>query len=636
MNINKYGKIFLGDTEIYRVEYEGTVIWKKEHVVPPTPTGGTIAYDANGNVIASTNESVIPNNWLADNKNVASVVFADNVTEIKQYAFNACSNLTSVTFNNNLQIIGMGAFISCNLSTVDIPDSVTTLSDWCFDGNHNLTQVNGCNNVEFMGDHAFYDCALTSFTIPTKVTSLNKYALGSNPFTSITIPAQVTSIGDMCFDSCTGLTEIICESETEITDFGTLAPFNNIPLFGKLKTPNSSDDWTTFLAKLRAGWTQQKPLPNYLRFDATTNDVTIGVNNLSLFNNLEYSYNPDSTLNPWWGLDSSYPNIYLSKGSTVYLRGTGMSTSGTKRGFTTSAPVECHGDVRSLLANENFENAAITNYCFYGLFSGSKITTAPELNAMTLAAHCYDSMLQALTNLTTAPELPATTLADYCYEGIFDGSSGLINPPTVLPAENVPSRAYEYMFNGCTNLKTAPEIKAKSIGSAGCRYMFNNCKSLVNAPELEFTTISASGCTSMFGNCSELVTSPSELKPTSIGNNTYQGMFDNCTKLETIPKIKATSVGSRSCRYMFNNCTNLTSVELLASGLGTATYSYMFNGCSSLNHIAVPYFTSWNTSTFEGWVGGVASTGTFVKPSALTSIPTGTSGIPSGWTVINE
>lgn len=30
MNITKSSKIFLGDTEIYRVEYEGTVIWKKQ------------------------------------------------------------------------------------------------------------------------------------------------------------------------------------------------------------------------------------------------------------------------------------------------------------------------------------------------------------------------------------------------------------------------------------------------------------------------------------------------------------------------------------------------------------------------------------------------------------------------------
>lgn len=33
------------------------------------------------------------------------------------------------------------------------------------------------------------------------------------------------------------------------------------------------------------------------------------------------------------------------------------------------------------------------------------------------------------------------------------------------------------------------------------------------------------------------------------------------------------------------------------------------------------------------WVSNVAPTGTFVKHTNMTSLPTGISGIPSGWTV---
>ena len=35
------------------------------------------------------------------------------------------------------------------------------------------------------------------------------------------------------------------------------------------------------------------------------------------------------------------------------------------------------------------------------------------------------------------------------------------------------------------------------------------------------------------------------------------------------------------------------------------------------------------------WVKGVSSTGTLVKNAAMTSLPIGTSGIPSGWRVQN-
>ena len=45
-------------------------------------------------------------------------------------------------------------------------------------------------------------------------------------------------------------------------------------------------------------------------------------------------------------------------------------------------------------------------------------------------------------------------------------------------------------------------------------------------------------------------------------------------------------------------------------------------------------FTTTPSSTYtQNWVSGVASTGTFVKNSAATWDVTGTSGIPSGWTV---
>lgn len=38
----------------------------------------------------------------------------------------------------------------------------------------------------------------------------------------------------------------------------------------------------------------------------------------------------------------------------------------------------------------------------------------------------------------------------------------------------------------------------------------------------------------------------------------------------------------------------------------------------------------------EHWVDDVAYSGTFVKSPAMNSLPTGTDGIPEGWTVVND
>jgi hypothetical protein len=59
----------------------------------------------------------------------------------------------------------------------------------------------------------------------------------------------------------------------------------------------------------------------------------------------------------------------------------------------------------------------------------------------------------------------------------------------------------------------------------------------------------------------------------------------------------------------------------------------MFAGCTSLNYIKAMFTTTPSTTYTNNWVSGVASTGTFVKNSAATWNVTGTSGIPTGWTV---
>ena len=43
------------------------------------------------------------------------------------------------------------------------------------------------------------------------------------------------------------------------------------------------------------------------------------------------------------------------------------------------------------------------------------------------------------------------------------------------------------------------------------------------------------------------------------------------------------------------------------------------------------------TNCLKNWVKGVATTdGTFTKASSMTTLPTGDSGIPTGWTVVNQ
>ena len=110
---------------------------------------------------------------------------------------------------------------------------------------------------------------------------------------------------------------------------------------------------------------------------------------------------------------------------------------------------EASGNVNSLL--EEDPNIARTmslegrRFCYAYLFSGTLLTTAPELPATTLAYGCYAFMFDNCPYLTQAPVLPATTLADFCYYEMFNACTSLTQAPE-LPASTLVDSCYSYMF----------------------------------------------------------------------------------------------------------------------------------------------------------------------------------------------
>jgi hypothetical protein len=113
-------------------------------------------------------------------------------------------------------------------------------------------------------------------------------------------------------------------------------------------------------------------------------------------------------------------------------------------------------------------------------------------------------------------------------------------------------------------------------------------------------------------------------------------MFYGCTSLTTAQSIlPATKLVNNCYQYMFYGCTSLTTAPELPAAKLAASYGHMFQGCSNLNYIKCLATDIPSTNYITNWVDGVSPTGTFVKASGI-SWSTGTSGIPSGWTVIEE
>ena len=108
-----------------------------------------------------------------NNQLVTNLVIPNEVTTIKNHAFNGCSSLTSVTIPNSVTNIGYDAFYRCSsLTSITIPNSVTSIGSGAFSSCYALTSVTIPNSVTSIGESAFYRCsALTSVTIPNS----NKY-----------------------------------------------------------------------------------------------------------------------------------------------------------------------------------------------------------------------------------------------------------------------------------------------------------------------------------------------------------------------------------------------------------------------------------------------------------------------------
>lgn len=146
----------------------------------------------------------------------------------------------------------------------------------------------------------------------------------------------------------------------------------------------------------------------------------------------------------------------------------------------------------------------------------------------------------------------------------------------------------------------------------------------------------------VYGNIMSLVYGDNFIGQNTLQSvGTFSGLFFSYSKMISDEEHKlvlpATTLTNDCYHHMFYGCSNLTTApELPATTLAQSCYGEMFGGCSKLNYIiCLATDISADRCTYV-WINGVASTGTFVKNPHMNDWPTGTSGIPSGWTVVNN
>lgn len=192
----------------------------------------------------------------------------------------------------------------------------------------------------------------------------------------------------------------------------------------------------------------------------------------------------------------------------------------------------------------------------------------------------------------------------------------------VFGATTLSRKTFAFLFAGCTSLVETPRLFTYTDVQGGpwcARHMFSGCTSLVDASKLSLSKTVLTAAT-LNGQVSGI----------------YYGMFQGCTNLEYPPKLPATTLSPDCYENMFINCRKMkTAPDLKAGKLENFSYKQMFSGCTALNHIKMIATNISASSCLANWVVGVSSSGTFIK-HPNTNLNTGTSGIPSGWSVETE
>ncbi len=159
---------------------------------------------------------------------LTTITIPSNVTKVYEGTFSGCSSLTEINVDeNNASFCDVDGVlfnkakteilkypVAKVATTYDILESVTIIGSYAFDGCSNLTSITIPTGVTSIGYHAFSNCSsLTTITIPSSVTSIEYYAFQNcSSLTSITIPSGVTIIGVDEFNGCTNLKTVYCDS----------------------------------------------------------------------------------------------------------------------------------------------------------------------------------------------------------------------------------------------------------------------------------------------------------------------------------------------------------------------------------------------------------------------------------------
>lgn len=161
-------------------------------------TTTTISVTIPSNIINNSNSydvTAIANNAFSDNV-MSNIIIPDSVTNIGEYAFKGCYNLTNII----------------------IPNSVTEIGEFSFSNCYKLENISLPNNLKVIEDNLFEECySLKKIELPESLEKIERFAFaGCYGIREIVMLENIMSIGKLSFSRCKGLKKITILSDNFI------------------------------------------------------------------------------------------------------------------------------------------------------------------------------------------------------------------------------------------------------------------------------------------------------------------------------------------------------------------------------------------------------------------------------------
>lgn len=169
------------------------------------------------------NISTIGNNAFKNCTSLAQLTMPASLASIGEYAFQN-TDLTSVTLQRNLTIIGQYAFDGCaNLTSITFSPNVTEIKEYTFNNCVKLKDIILPNGLIYVKDYAFNGCSsLGKVTIPGGVQNISPGAFKNSGLTEVILKEGVMSLSNSSFDGC-----LLLKKVTFPTTMKTIGGFSN-------------------------------------------------------------------------------------------------------------------------------------------------------------------------------------------------------------------------------------------------------------------------------------------------------------------------------------------------------------------------------------------------------------------------